>query len=99
MIFIIIFCYSCRDLHYSTEQSPERSQFHGCEPEEDFASYVTFEGGLAIFISNPISVGFSVNLTSTLRGIALLQYNFSRYTQCRVQELWLVLNFVREEGL
>ena len=41
----------------------------------------------------------SVHKGSTVKGIALLQLKFPRHTQCRVQELRLVLIVVKEEGL
>ena len=54
----------------------KKSRLHGCEPEEDFAFYVTFEEGFVIFINNPVSAKFSVNVTSTVTGRALPQHNF-----------------------
>ena len=81
-------------------QNPQKkSRLHGSEPEEDFAFYVVFEEGLVICFNNPISAKFSVNMTSTVKGIALLPYNFLRHAQCRLRELWLVLIFLKEEGL
>ena len=75
----------------------KKSRLHGFEPEEDFAFYVIFEEGLVICTNNPVSAKFSI-VTSTVKDIALLSYNFSRHAQCRVQELWLVLIFLIEEG-
>ena len=54
----------------------KKSRLHSCEPEEDFAFYVIFEEGFVIFINNPVSAKFSVNVTLTVTGIALLQHNF-----------------------
>ena len=41
----------------------------------------------------------SVHRTSTVKGTTLLQLKFPRHTQCRVQELRLVLIVAKEEGL
>ena len=71
----------------------KKSRFHGSELEEDFAVYVVFEEGLVMCINNPVSTKFSINVKSTVKGIALLQYNFSTHAQCRVQEVWLFLTF------
>ena len=80
-----------------TEYFP--SDFHSesrkiSEREEDFAFYVIFEKDFAICISKPVSAKFPVNVTSAVKGIGLLPYNFSRHAQCRVQDLWLVLIFL-----
>ena len=77
----------------------KKSLFHGSEPEEDFAFYIVFEEGLVICINNPVSAKFSVNVKSTVKDIALLPYILSRHAQCRVREVWLVLNVLKEEGL
>ena len=53
---------------------------------------------MVICINSPVSAKLSVNATSTVKGIGLLTYNFSRQAQCRVQELWLVLIVLKEEG-
>ena len=50
-------------------------------------------------INSPASAKFSVHSASTVKGIGLLQLRFPRYTQCRVQELRLVLIELKEEGL
>ena len=71
----------------------KKSRLRGSEPEEDFAVYIVFEEGLVMCINNPVSAKFSSNLKLTMKGIALLQYNFSRHAQCRVQEVWLFLTF------
>ena len=53
------------------------SRRYGSEPAEDFAFYVVFEEGLLICINNPVSAAkSSVNVTSTVKCIALLKYNF-----------------------
>ena len=67
------------------------SRRHSSEQEEDFAFYVIFEEGTCI--NHPASAKFSINVKSTVKDIALLQYNFSRHAQCRVQEVWLFLTF------
>ena len=74
------------------------SRLHGSEPDEDFAVYVIFEEGLVICFNSPVSAKFLVNVTSTVKGIGLLPYNFSRQAQCRVQKLWLALIVLKEEG-
>ena len=74
----------------------KKSRLHGSEPEEEFAFYVIVEEGLAICINSPVSAKFSVNVTSTVKGIGLQPYNFSRHSQCRVQDLWRVLTFLKE---
>ena len=58
----------------------KKSRLQGSEPEEDFAFYVVFEEGLVICI-NSVSTKSSVNVTSTVKGIGLLPYNFSRHAQ------------------
>ena len=65
----------------------KKSRLHFSEPEEDFAFYVVFEEGLAICINNSVSTKSSVNVTSTVKGIGLVLYNFSKHAQCRVQDL------------
>ena len=77
----------------------KKSQLHGCEPEEDFAFYVVFEEGLVICVKNPVSAEFSANAKSIVKGIALLQENFSRHKQCRVKEHCLVSIVLKQEGL
>ena len=52
-----------------------------------------------IYINNLVSTKFSVNVAFAVKGIDLQPYNFLRYSQCRVQEVWLVLIFLKEEGL
>ena len=74
-------------------------RLHGSEQEEGFALYIVFEEGLVICINNPVSAKFSVNAISTVKGIGLLPYNFSRHAQFRLREIWLVLIFLKEEGL
>ena len=51
----------------------KKSRLHGSEPEECSAFYVVLEEGLVICINNPVSAKFSVNVTMTVKGIALLQ--------------------------
>ena len=77
----------------------ESTKSHGSEPEEDFDFYIVFEGGIVICINNPASAKFSVNVKSTVKGIALLPYNFWRHAQYKVQELLLVLIVLKEKGL
>ena len=84
---------------FRTFRIQKNSRLHGSEPEEDFAFFIVFEEGLVSCINNLGSAKFSVNVKSTVKGMALLQYSFSRHTQCRVEELWLVLIFLKEEGL
>ena len=67
--------------------------------EEDFTFYAVFEDGLVICIYNPVSVRFSVNVKSTVKGIGFLRYNFPRHAQWKVQDLRLALIFLKEEGL
>ena len=69
----------------------KKSRLHGSEPEENFALYDVFEEGFEIRINNPVSAKFLYNATSTVKGIAHLQEKLPRHTQCRVQNLWLVL--------
>ena len=80
-------------------KNPEKSRLHGSEPEEYSALYVVFEEGLVICINNTVSAKFSVDVTLIAKGIALLPYNFLRHARCRLRELWLVLIFLKEEGL
>ena len=66
---------------------------------DDSAFDVVFEEGLLICTNNPVSAKFSVNVILTVKGIPLLAQKFPRDTQCRVQEIWLVLTDIKEEGL
>ena len=75
--------HNCPEIFLSN-RIQKKSRFHDSEPEEDFAFYVVFEEGLVICINNPVSIKFSVNVTSTLKGRVLLPCNFSRHAQCRV---------------
>ena len=50
-------------------ESRKKSRLHGTEPEEDFTFYVVFEEGTCI--NNPVSAKLSINVTSTVKGIAL----------------------------
>ena len=76
----------------------KKSRLHGCEPKEDFVFYVVFEEGLVNCVKNPVSE-FSVNAKSIVKGIALLQENFSRHKQCRVKEHCLVSIVLKQEGI
>ena len=77
----------------------KKSRLHGSEPEENFALHAVFEEGIEICINNPVSAKFLYNATSTVKGIAHLQYKLPRYAHCRIEELWLVLIVLKEEGL